>query len=80
MSGKIEIFCTVDGCTRSRKPAGRSKGRGFGAREDKMKEHVRTVHEKVGKKRDGMGDGTCGEEEEEEEEEEEGSEEDESEE
>jgi hypothetical protein len=26
-----------------------------------MKEHVRTVHEKVGKKRDEMGDGTWGE-------------------
>jgi hypothetical protein len=61
MSRKIEIFCTIDGCARSKKPAGRSKGRGFGAREDKMKEHVRTVHEKVGKKRDEMGDGTWGE-------------------
>jgi hypothetical protein len=57
MSKKVEIFCTVEGCTRSRKPSGRSKGRSFGARDDKMREHVRTVHEKVGKKkRDGMVD------------------------
>jgi hypothetical protein len=44
-SKKIEFFCVVDGCPRSKKPVGKSKGRSFGAREDKMKEHVRTVHE-----------------------------------
>ncbi|EAT89993.1 hypothetical protein SNOG_03262 [Parastagonospora nodorum SN15] len=51
---KMEYFCTVDGCARSQRPAGggRSKGRSFGSREDKMREHVRTVHEKgVGKRR-----------------------------
>jgi hypothetical protein len=33
---------------------GKSKGRSFGTREDKMREHVRTVHMKSGKrKRDG---------------------------
>lgn len=41
---RVEYYCIVDGCQRSRKPFGKSKGRGFGAREDKMKEHVRTVH------------------------------------
>jgi hypothetical protein len=50
---KAEYFCTIDGCPRSIRPSGngRSKGRSFGSREDKMREHVRTVHEKVGKKR-----------------------------
>ncbi|KAH7410341.1 hypothetical protein DE146DRAFT_347940 [Phaeosphaeria sp. MPI-PUGE-AT-0046c] len=47
---RMEYYCIVNGCQRSRKPSGRSKGRGFGAREDKMKEHFRTVHEQ-GKRR-----------------------------
>jgi hypothetical protein len=42
---KVEYYCPVVGCQRSRKPAGKSKGRSFGTREDKMREHVRTVHE-----------------------------------
>jgi hypothetical protein len=53
ISKKVEYFCTVDGCTRSRKPEGKSKGRSFGAREDKMREHVRTVHRSGKRKRDG---------------------------
>jgi hypothetical protein len=50
VSKKVEFYCTFDGCIRSRKPAGRSKGRSFGAREDKMREHVRTVHTKSGRR------------------------------
>jgi hypothetical protein len=48
---KIEYFCTVQGCDRSKKPAKKSKGRSFGTRKDKMEEHVRTVHFKESKKR-----------------------------
>ncbi|RYF32331.1 MAG: ankyrin repeat domain-containing protein, partial [Cytophagaceae bacterium] len=40
----IEYYCTVQGCPRSRRPVGSSRGKSFGAREDKMKEHMRTVH------------------------------------
>ncbi|UPX09783.1 uncharacterized protein EKO05_0000466 [Ascochyta rabiei] len=48
---KKEYFCTVEGCDRSRRPSRKSKGRSFGARKDKMKEHVQTVHFKESKKR-----------------------------
>jgi hypothetical protein len=55
VSRKVEYYCTFDGCTRSRKPTGKSKGRSFGTREDKMKEHERTVHMKSSKaKRGGL--------------------------
>jgi hypothetical protein len=55
VSMKVEFYCTFDGCTRSRKPAGKSKGRSFGTREDKMKEHERTVHMKSSRlKRGGL--------------------------
>ena len=40
---------------RSRKAAGGKKGRSFKGRKDKMREHLRTVHGKAGKKR-GRGD------------------------
>ncbi|KAF1848356.1 uncharacterized protein K460DRAFT_353344 [Cucurbitaria berberidis CBS 394.84] len=49
---KLEYFCPTEGCSRSKKPAnGKSKGRSFNNRKDKMEEHVRTVHHKEGKKR-----------------------------
>jgi hypothetical protein len=48
---RFEFFCTFDGCARSKKPTSKAKGRSFGTREDKMREHMRTVHEKAGKKR-----------------------------
>ncbi|CAO2654362.1 Nn.00g110950.m01.CDS01 [Neocucurbitaria sp. VM-36] len=49
---KIEYFCPEEGCSRSRNPAnGKSKGRSFNSRKDKMEEHVRTVHQKECKKR-----------------------------
>lgn len=49
---KIEYFCPEEGCSRSRRPAnGKSKGRSFNSRRDKMEEHVRTVHPKEMKKR-----------------------------
>jgi hypothetical protein len=52
----------VDGCTRSKRPTSKSKGRGFGIRDDKMREHVRTVHEKAGKrKRDAVESAGAGE-------------------
>lgn len=43
---KTEYFCTVEGCDRSRRPSGKSKGRSFGAKKDKMEEHVQAVHSK----------------------------------
>lgn len=46
MKKKIEYFCTVTGCDRSRKPSKKGKGRSFGNRRDKMEEHVRNIHEK----------------------------------
>lgn len=48
---KKEYFCSVDGCMRSKRPANKSKGRSFGAREDKMREHVKTVHGRAKKRR-----------------------------
>jgi len=56
---KIEFFCPVDGCHRSKRPntGKKSKGRSFGAREDKMREHVKTVHEKRGKRKRGGEEG-----------------------
>ncbi|KAH7080808.1 hypothetical protein FB567DRAFT_595144 [Paraphoma chrysanthemicola] len=48
--GKLEYFCQYPGCARSKKPAGKAKGKSFGAREDKMREHMRTVHYKERKK------------------------------
>lgn len=45
-----EYFCTYNSCKRSNKNTGGS-GRGFGSRRDKRDEHIRTVHEKSGKKR-----------------------------
>jgi hypothetical protein len=48
---KLEVYCTVEGCSRSRFPTGKSKGRSFGSREDKMREHYRTVHVKNAKKK-----------------------------
>jgi hypothetical protein len=48
---RLEFFCTFDGCTRSKNPAGKSKGKSFGSREDKMKEHYRNVHDKLGKRK-----------------------------
>ncbi|KAF1940740.1 hypothetical protein EJ02DRAFT_455791 [Clathrospora elynae] len=48
----VEHFCPEEGCSRSRRPAGgKSKGRSFKGRMDKMKEHLRTVHEKGEKER-----------------------------
>ena len=47
----IQYFCSVSGCLRSREPSGRSKGRSFGPRKDKMEEHMRTVHHKGIKKK-----------------------------
>lgn len=44
-----EYFCTVSGCDRSKRPSKKSKGRSFGARKDKMLEHVHTVHVKESK-------------------------------
>lgn len=41
---KTEYFCTTEGCDRSRRPLGKSKGRSFGARKDKMEEHVQAMH------------------------------------
>lgn len=41
---RSEYFCTVEGCDRSRKPRKGGKGHSFGNREDKMQEHVKTVH------------------------------------
>lgn len=44
---KMEYFCPEEGCARSRSPAnGKSKGRSFNGRKDKMEEHVRNVHKK----------------------------------
>jgi hypothetical protein len=40
---------------RSKKPAGKAKGKSFGAREDKMNEHMRQVHNKDKRKR-GFGE------------------------
>ncbi|KAH7390737.1 hypothetical protein BKA66DRAFT_440025 [Pyrenochaeta sp. MPI-SDFR-AT-0127] len=49
---KIEYFCPQEGCSRSRKPVGgKSKGRSFNNRKDKMEEHLRTVHHKRAGKR-----------------------------
>ena len=48
---KEEYFCTVAGCERSKAPLKKSKGRSFGARKDKMEEHVQTMHNKESKKR-----------------------------
>lgn len=42
--GKLEYYCPVDGCQRSRKPRGKRTGLSFGDREDKMREHFRVVH------------------------------------
>jgi hypothetical protein len=47
---KVIYFCPIDTCLRSQKGGGGKKGKSFGTREDKMREHVRTVHEKRGKK------------------------------
>ncbi|KAF2134445.1 hypothetical protein P153DRAFT_380262 [Dothidotthia symphoricarpi CBS 119687] len=52
VSLKIEHFCPFAGCQRSAKPSGgKSKRRSFGGRKDKMKEHIRNQHKKVGRKR-----------------------------
>ena len=49
---KLEYFCPEDGCARSKRPTGgKSKGRSFNNRKDKMEEHLRTVHCKGDKKR-----------------------------
>lgn len=48
---KEEFFCTYKGCDRSKRPSKKGKGRSFGSRRDKMEEHVRTVHEKVDKRK-----------------------------
>lgn len=48
---KVEYFCTWKGCDRSKRPSKKGKGRSFGLRRDKMEEHVRTVHEKVDKRK-----------------------------
>lgn len=48
---KKEYFCTVAGCERSKVPSKKSKGRSFGARKDKMEEHMQTMHKKERKKR-----------------------------
>lgn len=42
---KFEYYCPLDGCQRSMQPSGRRKSLSFGIREDKMREHVRIVHE-----------------------------------
>jgi hypothetical protein len=47
---KVVYYCPVSGCSRSNGGGTGKKGKSFGTREDKMKEHVRTVHEKKGKK------------------------------
>jgi hypothetical protein len=47
---KVLYFCPVNGCSRSNGGGTGRKGKSFGTREDKMREHVRTVHEKKGKK------------------------------
>ncbi|KAF2819657.1 hypothetical protein CC86DRAFT_132716, partial [Ophiobolus disseminans] len=62
-SCRMEFFCSVDGCGRSKRPHNKSKGRSFGIREDKMREHVKTVHDKAKRKRDGDGEGDVKEEE-----------------
>lgn len=43
----LEFFCPVRGCERSKHPSKKSKGRSFGGRKDKMKEHVQNVHYKL---------------------------------
>ncbi|KAF1931510.1 uncharacterized protein M421DRAFT_313876 [Didymella exigua CBS 183.55] len=48
---KIEYFCTWKGCDRSKRPFKKGKGRSFGSRRDKMEEHVRTVHQRVDKRK-----------------------------
>ncbi|KAL1643984.1 hypothetical protein SLS61_009012 [Didymella pomorum] len=48
---KVEYFCTWKGCDRSKRPFKKGKGRSFGLRKDKMEEHVRTVHERVDKRK-----------------------------
>ncbi|KAF2030086.1 hypothetical protein EK21DRAFT_66336, partial [Setomelanomma holmii] len=50
-TSKLEYFCLHEGCLRSKKPTGKSKGKSFGAREDKMHEHMRTVHGKKNKRK-----------------------------
>jgi hypothetical protein len=59
MSRSVAVFCSIEGCARSRRPEGGKKGRGFGAREDKMREHVRTVHGRKHNKTMGEGGGDC---------------------
>jgi hypothetical protein len=44
MPTKLEYFCPREGCPRSRKPTGSRKAKSFGTRQDKMTEHLRTVH------------------------------------
>jgi hypothetical protein len=44
MPSKLEYFCPMEGCPRSRKPTGAREGRSFGAREDNMTEHFLMVH------------------------------------
>lgn len=46
-----EYFCPEKGCHRSRHPADGKKGRSFKGRRDKMKEHVKTVHDNRARKR-----------------------------
>jgi hypothetical protein len=47
----LEFFCPVPGCERSKHPTKKSKGRSFGGRKDKMKEHVQNVHHKLSSKK-----------------------------
>ena len=46
-----EYFCPEKGCHRSRYPADGKKGRSFKGRRDKMKEHMKTVHDNRARKR-----------------------------
>ena len=41
-----EYFCHVEGCPRSKRPTNNDKGRSFGPREDMLRVHIRTMHEK----------------------------------
>ncbi|KAF1838163.1 hypothetical protein BDW02DRAFT_565204 [Decorospora gaudefroyi] len=56
----VEYFCPKDGCPRSKRPGGgKSKGRSFKGRKDKMNEHLRTVHHADKKKKRKMGAEDC---------------------
>lgn len=49
----LEFFCPVRGCERSKNPLKKSRGRSFGGRKDKMKEHVQNMHYKLSSRKRG---------------------------